>query len=46
MQRTNFDFARHICVDHFSESCINYCVEWILEARINDKNREFSYVSF
>lgn len=44
MQKTNVDSTENPCENMYSESCINNCIQWILEARINAKNEHLNYV--
>jgi len=44
MQRTNVNSIQNQCKNMYNESCIENCIQWELEARINANNENLIYV--
>lgn len=34
------------CSDNYSISCLNNCIDWILDAKIKANNQDLFYVNF
>jgi hypothetical protein len=47
MQNFDADLAHKlVCLDNYSLSCLNDCIEWVLDTKINANNQDIFYVYY